>query len=175
MSRTTRRVIVLASYTRHKSRASCRVFCAESPNITLSVLKSGGSFRRFRHVCLGAKIRTPMPRRHPCCSPSRLRWRHYRLRIAQRTFLGVRFRLRRCRSAVVRPPTHNSSVAIRGQCDGHSLACASDCAGADQLLALLRPDAAATGKNPCRLGPPTAHDSSAAVGGQCYGRTLADR
>src|SRR6266545_3351436 len=57
----------------------------------------------------------------------------------------------------------------RGQRDGHSLAGASHSAGADELLALPRPDTAAAGEHPRRpglpvVGPP-AHDGA-------RGRTL---
>ena len=58
-------------------------------------------------------------------------------------------------------PAHDGGVAIGGQRDGVALLGGSNSAGADQLAALLGPDAAAAGEDPRRpgvcvvVGPPT--------------------
>jgi hypothetical protein len=70
------------------------------------------------------------------------------------------------RPSVVGPPADDGDVAVGGQRDGHSLAGASHSAAADQLIALLRPDAAAAGEHPRRLGQPPTDDGGVAVGGQ---------
>src|SRR6266542_4302720 len=72
---------------------------------------------------------------------------------------------------VVSRPAHDGGIAIGGQRDGRALAGASHSVGADELLALLGPDAAAAGEHPRRpglavIGPP-AHDGAVAVGRKC--------
>jgi hypothetical protein len=73
-------------------------------------------------------------------------------------------------------PAHDGSVAVGGQRDRHALSGASNRAGADQLAALLGPDAAVTGVDPRRpcigVVSSPACDSGAAVGGQRDGDAL---
>src|SRR5262249_43202938 len=83
----------------------------------------------------------------------------------------------RASATVVPRPAHDGSVA--GQCNRAALVGGSNRAGADQLVALLRPDTTvAAGEHPrcaCKIvvGPPT-HDGGegVAVGGQRDGAAL---
>src|SRR5439155_2442223 len=74
-------------------------------------------------------------------------------------------------------PADDGSIAVRGQRDRNALIGTSHSAGANELLALLRPDTAITGEYPCRpglvvIGPP-AHNGRIAVGGERYRHALA--
>jgi hypothetical protein len=77
---------------------------------------------------------------------------------------------------VVAPPANDGGVAVGGQRDGGALLGVSNCAGADQLAALLGPDTAAAGVDPHRAGARvvarTAHDGRVAGAGQRYGTAL---
>jgi hypothetical protein len=79
---------------------------------------------------------------------------------------------------VVAIATHNGGVAVAGQRNGVALNSGPNRAGADQLVALLRPDAVAAGEDPrraCqRVVERPAHDGGVAVGGQRNGLALLD-
>jgi hypothetical protein len=77
---------------------------------------------------------------------------------------------------VVERPSYDGGVAVLGQRDGETLGGASNRTGADQLVALLRPDVASACVDPRRpgdlvVGKP-AHDGGVAVGGQRDGPAL---
>src|SRR5262249_12279862 len=66
--------------------------------------------------------------------------------------------------------THDGSIAVSGQRDGHALASASHSVGGNELLALLRPDTTTAREYPRRPGlvvvGPAAHEGGVAVGGE---------
>ena len=53
---------------------------------------------------------------------------------------------------IIAKPAHNGGAAVRGQRNRAALPRISDRAGADQFVALLRPDSAAAGEDPRRPG-----------------------
>jgi hypothetical protein len=83
---------------------------------------------------------------------------------------------RRADSRGIVQPAHHGRIAVAGQRDGPTLLGKPNRAGADQLTALLGPDAVAAGVDPRRPGGPgvpiPAHDGGVAVAGQRDGQAL---
>ena len=71
---------------------------------------------------------------------------------------------------------HDGNIAVSGECNGVTLPRASHRVAADQLAALLAPDIAVAGEDPCGPGDPVVrqptYDGGIAVGGQRDGPAL---